>query len=100
MHVNILLTVTLLCIVRLCPVVCGANLGICILQADPQPPALFKDGDFVIGGAFNIHYYVRTEKQNYTQRPQPLVCIGRLEFDIHLSKILNSAFLNELSCLC
>uniref|UniRef100_A0A8C1WAH2 Olfactory receptor C family, k2 n=1 Tax=Cyprinus carpio TaxID=7962 RepID=A0A8C1WAH2_CYPCA len=60
MHVSILLTVILLYIARLSPV-CGVNLGTCILQGDPQLPALFKNGDFVIGGAFTIHYYLKTE---------------------------------------
>jgi len=82
MHVNILLIVTTLCITRLIPAVCGVNLGTCILQDDPQPPALFKDGDFIIGGAFTIHYYLRTEKHTYTKRPQPLDCSGRLELNM------------------
>uniref|UniRef100_A0A8C1WG57 G-protein coupled receptors family 3 profile domain-containing protein n=1 Tax=Cyprinus carpio TaxID=7962 RepID=A0A8C1WG57_CYPCA len=80
MDVNLLLTTTLLCITRLCPAVCGVNLGTCILQADPQPPALFKDGDFVIGGAFTIHYYLKTEKHIYIRRPRPLECIGSMDF--------------------
>uniref|UniRef100_A0A673GUY8 G-protein coupled receptors family 3 profile domain-containing protein n=1 Tax=Sinocyclocheilus rhinocerous TaxID=307959 RepID=A0A673GUY8_9TELE len=78
MHVSLLLTVITLCITRLSPVF-GVNLGTCILQGDPQLPALFKNGDFVIGGAFTIHYYLRTEKHTYTRQPQPLVCSGRLE---------------------
>uniref|UniRef100_A0A671QHU9 Extracellular calcium-sensing receptor-like n=1 Tax=Sinocyclocheilus anshuiensis TaxID=1608454 RepID=A0A671QHU9_9TELE len=73
MHVSLLLTVITLCITRLSPVF-GVNLGTCILQGDPQLPALFKNGDFVIGGAFTIHYYLRTEKHTYTRQPQPLVC--------------------------
>ncbi|CAM4579230.1 unnamed protein product [Leuciscus chuanchicus] len=52
----------------------------CILQGDPQPPALFKDGDFIIGGAFTIHYYLRTEKHTYTRQPQPLECSGSMDF--------------------
>ncbi|KAK2894876.1 hypothetical protein Q8A67_012105 [Cirrhinus molitorella] len=67
-------------IIWLCPVVCGVNLDTCILQADPQLPALFKDGDFVIGGAFTIHYYLKTEKQVYIRRPQPLECSGSMDF--------------------
>ncbi|XP_042611603.1 extracellular calcium-sensing receptor-like [Cyprinus carpio] len=79
MHVSILLTVILLYIARLSPV-CGVNLGTCILQGDPQLPALFKNGDFVIGGAFTIHYYLKTEKHTYSRRPQPLVCSGSMDF--------------------
>jgi len=85
MNFHLLMTVTLLYIIRLCPSECGVNLGTCILQGDPQPPALFKDGDFIIGGAFTIHYYVRTEKHTYTRRPQPLECSGRLEFNSKLN---------------
>ncbi|XP_016385794.1 extracellular calcium-sensing receptor-like [Sinocyclocheilus rhinocerous] len=92
MHVKLLLTLTLLCITRLCPAVCGVNINSCILQGDPQPPALFEDGDFVIGGAFTIHYYVRTEKQTYTQRPQPLVCSGSMNFrELHFARALQFA---------
>ncbi|XP_067245207.1 extracellular calcium-sensing receptor-like [Chanodichthys erythropterus] len=80
MRVNILLTVTILCITRLCPAVCRINLGNCILQGIPQPPALFKDGDFIIGGVFSIHYYLRTEKHTFTRRPQMLECIGSMDF--------------------
>ncbi|XP_059362222.1 extracellular calcium-sensing receptor-like isoform X4 [Carassius carassius] len=80
MHVNHLLKTTLLCIARFYPVVCGVNLGTCILQADRQPPALFKDGDFVIGGAFTIHYYLKTEKHIYIRRPRPLECSGSMDF--------------------
>ncbi len=87
MHANLLLTTTLLCIARLCPAVCGVHLGTCILQADPQPPALFKDGDFVIGGAFTIHYYLNTEKHIYIRRPRPLECSGRLALDIKFNTI-------------
>ncbi|XP_077050175.1 extracellular calcium-sensing receptor-like [Siphateles boraxobius] len=80
MNFHILLTMTLLHIIRLSPAVCGVNLGTCILQGDPQSPALFKDGDFIIGGAFTIHYYVRTEKNTFTRRPQPLECSGSMDF--------------------
>ncbi|XP_052387019.1 extracellular calcium-sensing receptor-like [Carassius gibelio] len=79
MHVSLLLTVTLMFITRVSPEF-GDNLGTCILQGDPQLPALFKDGDFVVGGAFTIHYYLRTEKHTYTRRPQPLVCSGSMDF--------------------
>ncbi|XP_067246829.1 extracellular calcium-sensing receptor-like [Chanodichthys erythropterus] len=90
MHVNLVLTVV--CITRLCPAVCGVNLGTCILQGDPQPPALFKDGDFIIGGAFVIHYYMRTEMHTYTRRPQPLECIGSMDFrELRFARVLQFA---------
>ncbi|XP_067275560.1 extracellular calcium-sensing receptor-like [Pseudorasbora parva] len=80
MNVHILLTVTLLCIIMFFPAVSGVNLGTCILQGYPQPPSLFEDGDFIIGGAFTIHYYVRTEKHTFSRRPQPLECSGSMDF--------------------
>ncbi len=86
MNAHLLLTVTILFIIRLYPALCAVNLGTCILQGDPQPASLFEDGDFVIGGAFTIHYYVRTEKPTYTRRPQPPECSGRLEFDLKIIK--------------
>jgi len=87
MHVKLL---TVACVTWLVPSVCGVNLGTCILQGDPQHPALFKDGNFIIGGAFTIHYYLRTEKHTYTRRPQPLECSGRLEFDKSIAYNLTS----------
>lgn len=77
MHVSL---ITVLCIARLCPAVCGVNFGTCILQGNPQAPALFKNGDLVIGGVFSIHDYLRTEKHTYTKQPQPLECSGRLAY--------------------
>uniref|UniRef100_A0A8C1WEV2 G-protein coupled receptors family 3 profile domain-containing protein n=1 Tax=Cyprinus carpio TaxID=7962 RepID=A0A8C1WEV2_CYPCA len=64
MHVSL---ITVLCIARLCPAVCGVHFGTCILQGNPQAPALFKNGDLVIGGVFSIHDYLRTEKHTYTK---------------------------------
>ncbi|KAL1256591.1 hypothetical protein QQF64_012136 [Cirrhinus molitorella] len=64
----------------LCPAVRGVNLGTCILQGNPQAPALFKSGDLIIGGVFSIHDYLRTEKHTYTRQPQPLECSGSVGF--------------------
>nr|XP_055030590.1 extracellular calcium-sensing receptor-like [Misgurnus anguillicaudatus] len=79
MQVNLVLTVTILYITRLCPALCGVHPVTCILQGDPQPPGLFKDGDFLIGGAFSIHYYLKAENHTYTRRPQPLECSGSMD---------------------
>ncbi|XP_043121033.1 extracellular calcium-sensing receptor-like [Puntigrus tetrazona] len=80
MNACLLFIITLLCICRFCPASWGVNLGSCILQGDPHLPDLFEDGDFIIGGAFTIHYYVQTEKHTYSRRPQPLVCSGSMDF--------------------
>ncbi len=92
MNAHLLLSMTLFCITRLCPTVCAVNLGTCILQGDSHLPDLFEDGDFIIGGAFTIHYYVKTEKHTYTRQPQPLECSGRSEFDSKLKAMLNRAW--------
>ncbi|CAM4579237.1 unnamed protein product [Leuciscus chuanchicus] len=70
----------------------GRTKGTCILEGDPQPPALFKDGDFIIGGAFTFHYYLRTEKHTYTRRPQPLECSGSMDFrELRFARVLQFA---------
>ncbi|XP_073710039.1 extracellular calcium-sensing receptor-like [Misgurnus anguillicaudatus] len=79
MQVKFVLTVTILYITRLCPALCGVHPVTCILQGDPQPPGLFKDGDFLIGGAFSIHDYLKAENHTYTRRPQPLECSGSMD---------------------
>nr|XP_021328980.1 extracellular calcium-sensing receptor isoform X2 [Danio rerio] len=77
---------------RLFPAVCGVHLGTCNLQGDPQPPSLFSKGDFVIGGTFTIHYYLRTEKRTYTVRPQPLMCSGSMDFrELRFARVLQFA---------
>lgn len=49
----------------------------CKLQGATRPPAFSKDGDFVIGGIFSIHYYMDTIQHNYTSMPEPMQCSGR-----------------------
>ncbi|XP_060929405.1 extracellular calcium-sensing receptor-like [Limanda limanda] len=36
------------------------------------------DGDFVVGGVFSIHYYMKTVRYNYTTMPEPLRCTGSI----------------------
>lgn len=50
----------------------------CTLQGTPLLPAFSMDGDFVIGGAFFIHYKMQTLFHNYTTEPELPRCIGRL----------------------
>ncbi|XP_051512773.1 extracellular calcium-sensing receptor-like [Myxocyprinus asiaticus] len=91
MHGNFLLAVTVLCIARLCPAMCGVDPLTCILQGDPQPPAFFMDGDFIIGGAFTIHYS-NLENHTYTRRPQPLECSGSMNFkELRYARVLEFA---------
>lgn len=49
----------------------------CRLQGATMPPVFSKDGDFVIGGIFSIHYYLHTLQHKYTSMPAPLKCTGR-----------------------
>uniref|UniRef100_A0A4W4HDC9 G-protein coupled receptors family 3 profile domain-containing protein n=1 Tax=Electrophorus electricus TaxID=8005 RepID=A0A4W4HDC9_ELEEL len=55
----------------------NANAVSCRLWAEPQLPGLSMNGDFIIGGIFTIHYYVRSEQTNYTRLPEQLQCSGR-----------------------
>uniref|UniRef100_A0A3Q3GJ31 Extracellular calcium-sensing receptor-like n=1 Tax=Kryptolebias marmoratus TaxID=37003 RepID=A0A3Q3GJ31_KRYMA len=43
----------------------------CTLQSTPRLPAFSKDGDFVIGGVFSLHYKLHTVIYNYTTKPEP-----------------------------
>lgn len=49
----------------------------CSLQSTPRLPAFSKDGDFVIGGVFSIHYKLHTATYNYLDKPEILRCTGR-----------------------
>ncbi|XP_070399330.1 extracellular calcium-sensing receptor-like [Nothobranchius furzeri] len=49
----------------------------CILQGTPRLPALSMNGDFVIGGAFSLHYTMDAVIHNYTTKPEPPRCTGR-----------------------
>uniref|UniRef100_A0A4W4H5V1 G-protein coupled receptors family 3 profile domain-containing protein n=1 Tax=Electrophorus electricus TaxID=8005 RepID=A0A4W4H5V1_ELEEL len=69
---------------------CKANPDSCRLWAEPQMPILSMDGDFVIGGIFSVHYYMKSEQNTYTTMPAQPQCAGRqlhlaraLEFTIH-----------------
>ncbi|XP_043975263.1 extracellular calcium-sensing receptor-like [Gambusia affinis] len=48
----------------------------CSLQGSARLPAFSMDGDFVIGGAFFIHYQMHTLVNNYTTKPELPRCTG------------------------
>ncbi|PWA22108.1 hypothetical protein CCH79_00010358 [Gambusia affinis] len=50
----------------------------CTLQGTPRASAFSKDGDFVIGGIFSIHFQLYTVIYNYTTKPEPPRCTGSL----------------------
>lgn len=54
------------------------SLAKCTLQGNARPPAFSMDGDFLIGGAFFIHYQMETVVNNYTTKPKLPKCTGRL----------------------
>ncbi|XP_035381302.1 extracellular calcium-sensing receptor-like [Electrophorus electricus] len=71
------------------PAGCNANPVSCRLWASPQIPILSKNGDFVIGGIFSIHYYTRSEQNTYTMMPPQPQCAGSMEFrELHLARAL------------
>ncbi|XP_017280151.1 extracellular calcium-sensing receptor-like [Kryptolebias marmoratus] len=49
----------------------------CALQGTPRFPALSANGDFVVGGAFSLHYTQDAVIYNYTTKPKPPQCTGR-----------------------
>lgn len=51
-----------------------------------HPPAFSMDGDYVIGGVFSIHYYMRLVRHNYTTEPEALSCTGRLGSGVKVLK--------------
>ncbi|XP_076853577.1 extracellular calcium-sensing receptor-like [Brachyhypopomus gauderio] len=63
-----------------CPAGCKANPVSCRLWAEPQMTVLSMDGDFVIGGIFSIHYYVRSEQTTFTTMPALPQCAGSMDF--------------------
>uniref|UniRef100_A0AAY4DQR9 Extracellular calcium-sensing receptor n=1 Tax=Denticeps clupeoides TaxID=299321 RepID=A0AAY4DQR9_9TELE len=64
-----------------------ANSSGCKLQGTSTPPALYNDGDFLIGGIFSLHYYMRVVEHNYSSRPVPLQCTGRLSSEeLHFAR--------------
>ncbi|KAL7870321.1 hypothetical protein SRHO_G00078180 [Serrasalmus rhombeus] len=51
--------------------------GSCRVWEDPQKPGLYLNGDFMIGGSFAIHSYMKSEEKTYTRQPLPPQCSGR-----------------------
>lgn len=49
----------------------------CKLQTTAREPALFMDGDFIIGGVFSLHYDMDIVDNDYTTVPEQQKCTGR-----------------------
>uniref|UniRef100_A0A4W4HEC6 G-protein coupled receptors family 3 profile domain-containing protein n=1 Tax=Electrophorus electricus TaxID=8005 RepID=A0A4W4HEC6_ELEEL len=69
--------VSVLWMIVFSPAGCKANPVSCRLWTEPQIPGLSMNGDFVIGGVFSIHYYIRLEQNTYTRLPPQPQCSGR-----------------------
>ncbi|GCC38517.1 hypothetical protein chiPu_0017031 [Chiloscyllium punctatum] len=52
----------------------GLNDSLCRLRGRFDLPRLSKDGDIVIGGSFNIHYYRKEQFLDFRSPPGPPVC--------------------------
>uniref|UniRef100_A0A3P9J6P5 Extracellular calcium-sensing receptor-like n=1 Tax=Oryzias latipes TaxID=8090 RepID=A0A3P9J6P5_ORYLA len=50
----------------------------CKLRGTTRLPAFSKDGDFVIGGVFSIHYTMYTDIHIHATMPEPPKCIGSI----------------------
>uniref|UniRef100_A0A4W4H5U6 G-protein coupled receptors family 3 profile domain-containing protein n=1 Tax=Electrophorus electricus TaxID=8005 RepID=A0A4W4H5U6_ELEEL len=58
----------------------------CRVWAEPQMPDFSMNGDFIIGGIFSIHSYMKSEQNTYTTmppQPQQLHLARALEFTIN-----------------
>uniref|UniRef100_A0AAR2J9R8 G-protein coupled receptors family 3 profile domain-containing protein n=1 Tax=Pygocentrus nattereri TaxID=42514 RepID=A0AAR2J9R8_PYGNA len=60
------------------PTACKADPVNCRLWAEPRLPDLYIDGDFVIGGIFSMHYYMRSDMSF-----RELRFVRAMEFAIH-----------------
>uniref|UniRef100_A0A8B9GRI7 G-protein coupled receptors family 3 profile domain-containing protein n=1 Tax=Astyanax mexicanus TaxID=7994 RepID=A0A8B9GRI7_ASTMX len=87
---NLMIFVSLLWMAGICPAASKANPVSCRLGAEPQMSGLSMNGDFIIGGIFSIHNYMRLDQNTYNTRPLQLQCSGRelrfaraMEFAIH-----------------
>ncbi|XP_017564398.2 extracellular calcium-sensing receptor-like [Pygocentrus nattereri] len=59
---------------------CKADPVSCRLWAQSQLSGLSMTGDFVIGGIFSIHSYMRSEQNSYTRPPPHPQCSGSMDF--------------------
>ncbi|KAI4898234.1 hypothetical protein NFI96_013578 [Prochilodus magdalenae] len=72
--------VSVLWITGLSQALCTAEPVSCRLWADPQMPDLTMNGDFIIGGIFTLHFYMRSEQNTYTRQPLQPQCSGSMDF--------------------
>uniref|UniRef100_A0A8C9WIP3 G-protein coupled receptors family 3 profile domain-containing protein n=1 Tax=Scleropages formosus TaxID=113540 RepID=A0A8C9WIP3_SCLFO len=54
----------------------SSGLG-CRLLDGSGPAILTEPGDFIIGGVFSLHNYLKTIEHTFTHAPEPLQCRGR-----------------------
>ncbi|KAL6479434.1 hypothetical protein MHYP_G00128670 [Metynnis hypsauchen] len=65
---------------RLSPAAGKGYLVGCGLWAEPEVPGIYMNGDYVIGGSFAVHYYMRLEQNTFTRQPLQLQCSGSMNF--------------------
>ncbi|XP_075892387.1 extracellular calcium-sensing receptor-like [Nelusetta ayraudi] len=50
----------------------------CERQGSAREPVFSMNGDYIIGGVFSIHNYIEEVNHEYTAKPEPSRCTGRL----------------------
>ncbi|XP_072551174.1 extracellular calcium-sensing receptor-like [Salminus brasiliensis] len=76
---SLMIVVSMLCMTGISPATCKTNTVSCRLLSEPQSPGLSMNGDFVIGGIFSIHSFLRLEQNTYTKQPLQLQCSGSID---------------------
>ncbi|KAL7870347.1 hypothetical protein SRHO_G00078440 [Serrasalmus rhombeus] len=75
---SISMFISVLWITGLSPAAWTADLVGCRLWVEPQMPDLSMNGDFIIGGLFSVHYYMRSELNTYNKQPLQPQCSGSM----------------------
>ncbi|XP_066540697.1 extracellular calcium-sensing receptor-like [Hoplias malabaricus] len=70
----------MLWITGLSSVACKVDQVNCRLWTQSLLPGFYMKGDFVIGGIFSFHHYLKLEQNAYTRQPPQPRCSGSMDF--------------------